>query len=85
MASNNGSTTVVWRTFAILGVMALVGCSTAPRYEGASPSFRSVSGYQDAKYSYVGMNFNFVADQPTGYHRPIDAEPSATATASAAE
>lgn len=75
----------VWRAFAIVGVMALVGCSTAPQYEGASPSFRTVSGYQDAKYSYVGMNFNFVADQSTGYHRPIDAEPTVTATASAAE
>jgi hypothetical protein len=86
VGSSSSSTKGVTWAFAIVGVMALAGCSTAPRYEGATPSIRSVSGYQDMKYSFVGMDFNFVADQPGGYHRPIGTdEPMSTATASAAD
>jgi hypothetical protein len=76
--------TVRWAC-AIVGAMTLIGCSTAPKYEGATASFRSVSGYQDARYSYVGLNLNFAAPDPGGYHHPSDSEPMSTATASAAE
>jgi hypothetical protein len=63
----------------MVGVCAILaiggGCSsTPPRYQGASPSLRSVSGAQDTKTSYVGMNFKFAVDRPTEYHRPANSD-----------
>ena len=85
----SSSSKAVWRACAIAMALALVGCSTSPQYQGASPSFRSVSGYPDTRNSYVGMNFNFVVDQPgSTYLHPGDpaaAASTATASASAAE
>jgi hypothetical protein len=82
--ASSSAKTVRWAC-AIMGAMTLIGCSTAPKYEGATPSFRTVSGYQDARYSYVGLNFNFAAPDSGEYRHPSDAEPASIATASAAE